>query len=149
MEIREINETELEELLNLYDHLHDLDDPLPSKDIVAKIWKEIQDNKNIKFFGVYVENILVSACTIALIPNLTRACRPYSIIENVVTHADHRRKGYGKMVLKTALDFAWQNNCYKVMLMTSRLNKATFQFYESVGFNRYEKQAFIAKPKPI
>ncbi|MDM0009985.1 transposase [Variovorax sp. J22G73] len=34
---------------------------------------------------------------------------------------------------------------YKVMLMTGRKDEATFRFYEAAGFNRDDKQAFIAK----
>jgi hypothetical protein len=48
-------------------------------------------------------------------------------------------------VLAEALSFAWSQGCYKVMLMTGRKDEATFQFYESAGFNRNDKQAFIAK----
>jgi hypothetical protein len=32
------------------------------------------------------------------------------------------------------------------MLLTGRLDLETFKFYESVGFKRHTKQAFIAKP---
>jgi hypothetical protein len=47
------------------------------------------------------------------------------------------------------LDFAWSQGCYKVMLMTGRKDEATFRFYESAGFSRDGKQAFIAKaPAP-
>jgi len=140
---RKIKENELSELLKLYEHLHNNDDPLPSAKIVDNVWKEIFQNQNIEYFGVFDSSLLISSCTITLIPNLTRSCRPYGIIENVVTHSEYRKNGYGKMVLKAALDFAWQNNCYKVMLMTGRLNEGTFKFYESAGFDRNSKQAFI------
>jgi GNAT superfamily N-acetyltransferase len=61
----------------------------------------------------------------------------------VVTHSDFRHRGFGKAVLQAALDFAWEGNCYKVMLMTGRLDESTFSFYESVGFRRDKKQAFV------
>ena len=104
------------------------------------------EDDHLKYFGVVDSGRLVSACNIALIPNLTRSCRAYGVIENVVTHPDCRRRGYGKAVLQAALDFAWSKGCYKVMLMTGRLDEGTFSFYESAGFKRNEKQAFLAKP---
>jgi GNAT superfamily N-acetyltransferase len=58
----------------------------------------------------------------------------------------HRRQGYAKAVLLEALKDAWAASCYKVMLLTGRKDEATFRFYESVGFDRNGKQAFIAKP---
>jgi hypothetical protein len=47
-----------------------------------------------------------AACTITVIPNLTRACRPYALIENVVTDAAFRSRGWGRNVLSVALDLA-------------------------------------------
>jgi GNAT superfamily N-acetyltransferase len=85
-------------------------------------------------------------CTITVIPNLTRGCRPYGVLENVVTHADHRNRGHGKAILAYALAHAWSQRCYKVMLLTGRKDDATLRFYESAGFDRHDKQAFVAKP---
>jgi len=147
MEIREIEENELKELLNLYSHLHSSDDPLPIIDVVSAIWREIKVSPNIKYFGLYVDGRLVSSCTISIIPNLTRGCRPYGVIENVVTHKDFRRIGYGRDILMHALEYAWSRDCYKVMLLTGRKDEATFRFYESAGFDRHEKQAFLARPR--
>jgi len=146
-EIREIKEDELNELLELYSHLHSSDEPLPRINVVKAIWHEIQTNPNLQYFGFYIDGRLVSSCTISIIPNLTRGCRPYGIIENVVTHKDFRNKGYGSDILGHALGYAWSRNCYKVMLQTGKKDEATFRFYESVGFDKNEKQAFLARPK--
>ena len=146
MNIREIAPTELSELLRLYEHLHRTDDPLPPRANVEALWREIQSDPNTKYFGLYVTDRLIASCTIAIIRNLTRGCRPYGVIENVVTHAEFRRRGYGRRVLHHALAYAWSRDCYKVMLMTGRKDDATFRFYESVGFARDAKQAFLARP---
>ena len=142
----EIRENELNELLDLYSHLHSSDDPLPRADVVNAIWCKIQTNPNIQYFGLFADGKLVSSYTISIIINLTRGCRPYGVIENVVTHKDFRRKGYGRDILAHALEYAWSRNCYKVMLMTGRKDDAAFRFYESVGFDKHEKQAFLARP---
>ena len=146
MKIRELQPSELPQLLTLYQHLHETDEPLPSDDIVTATWQTIQNHHAFRYFGGFVNDELASSCTITLIPNLTRSCRPYGLIENVVTHAEHRGQGYGRQLLQHVLHFAWQQDCYKVMLMTGRLNEGTFRFYESAGFSRHGKQAFIARP---
>ncbi|WP_432726625.1 GNAT family N-acetyltransferase [Variovorax sp. W6] len=146
MEIRQIAPSELGSLLELYRHLHEVDDPLPDAAIVEAVWQELMDNPRYRYFGAYAAGKLVSNCTITVVPNLTRGCRPYGVIENVVTHAGHRKQGLGKAVLAEALSFAWAQGCYKVMLMTGRKDEATFRFYESAGFSRHDKQAFVAKP---
>lgn len=145
METRKIKEDELEKLLSIYEDLHENDHGLPGPEKVQTVWEEIQNNKNIKYFGVFNGDELISSCAVIIVPNLTRGCRPYGLIENVITHSDYRRNGYGRDVLKAAVEFAWSRNCYKVMLMTGRLNENTFRFYESVGFDRNAKQAFVIK----
>jgi len=146
MNIRELQPDELHALLTLYTHLHEHDDPLPPDTIVEAVWSEALANPRIKYFGGFVSGALVSSCTLTVIPNLTHACRPYGVIENVVTHAAHRGQGFGKAVLSHALSQAWSQNCYKVMLLTGRKDEGTLRFYEQVGFDRHGKQAFIAKP---
>lgn len=147
MNVREIRKNEIDKLLVLYEDLHDNDEKLPCVLTIENVWKEIQSNKSIKYFGVFNGADLIASCTIILVPNLTRSCRPYGVVENVVTHREYRKKGFGKTILNKAIEYAWGNDCYKVMLMTGKLNEATFRFYESVGFNRDSKQAFIIKKK--
>ena len=147
MVIREIRESDLPDLFRLYEHLHASDDPLPAQGVVQKIWRRIQQNPELKYFGAFVDNALVSTCALSVIPNMTRACRPYGVIENVVTSPAFRRRGFGRAVLQHALDHAWSRGSYKVMLLTGRKNEETYKFYESSGFDRHAKQAFLAKPK--
>ena len=147
MMIRALATHDLAALLDLYKHLHVADDPTASEAVSTSTWNTILNNDDIRYFGAFDGTRLVSCCNITVIPNLTRGCKPYALIENVVTHADYRRRGFGHAMLKAALDFAWSRQCYKVMLMTGRLDAGTFGFYESAGFKRHEKEAFVAKPE--
>ena len=146
LRIVEIAPDELDALLALYRHLHAADEPLPERAVVEAVWRELLGSGRHSYFGGYVGEQLVASCTLTVIPNLTRGCRPYGVIENVVTHADHRNRGHGKTILAHALALAWSERCYKVMLLTGRKDEATLRFYESAGFDRHGKQAFIAKP---
>lgn len=146
MDIRALSSNDLPALLALYEHLHDADAPLPPRPEINAVWAEIMSNSRLRYFGGFVDGRLVSSCTIAVVPNLTRGCRPYGVIENVVTHPVHRRRGYGTAVLRTALDHAWSVGCYKVMLLTGRKDEAALRFYQSAGFDPHGKRAFLAKP---
>jgi len=146
IDIRLVPSDGLQELLALYSHLHADDEPAPDATMVEATWKELMANPRYQYMGGYVGGTLVSSCTLTVVPNLTRGCRPYGLIENVVTHAKYQKRGYGKAVLADALARAWAVGCYKVMLLTGRKSEATFRFYESAGFDRHEKQAFVAKP---
>lgn len=145
MKIRKIQESELDQLLSLYRHLHEDESPPPARERILSVWKEIKANPNLNYIGAFDDENLVSSCTLTIIPNLTRSCRSYGLIENVVTHPTYRRRGIGKRVLSEALKYAWSSKCYKVMLMTGRKDDGTYRFYESAGFDRNSKEAFIAK----
>lgn len=145
MHIRTLQSTDLDELLGLYAHLHDSDEPPPDREAPEAVWAEALENPKCAYLGGFEGAALVSSCTVLVIPNLTRGARPYALIENVVTHRDHRSKGYGKALLARALAFAWSLRCYKVMLMTGRKDEATRHFYQSAGFDGDAKQAFIVK----
>ena len=146
MEIRLLHKSDLKLLLALYHHLHDTDDPLPDEATIANVWGEIEQSSRYCYFGAFKDGELVSSCCLTVIPNLTRGCRPYGVIENVVTHKEHRKQGLGKAVLTHALQHAWTTGCYKAMLLTGRKDQATLDFYESAGFDPNDKRAFIAKP---
>ncbi|MBL6080980.1 GNAT family N-acetyltransferase [Belnapia sp. T18] len=88
----------------------------------------------------------VATCTLIQVPNLTRGTRPYAFIENVVTHAAHRRQGHGRAVLGASLAAAWAAGCYKAMLLTGSTREATFRFYEAAGFRCGEQTGLIARP---
>ncbi len=146
MSIRYIKKNEMNELLNIYRHLHRQDAPLPKKSRLLSIWEEITTNPLLHYFVLEHNNKIVSSCTLSMIPNLTRGGRPYGLIEIVVTHGDYRRQGFGTSILRHALKIAWKKKCYKVMLLTGSKDPAIYHFYEKAGFKRGIKAGFIAYP---
>jgi GNAT superfamily N-acetyltransferase len=143
--LRSIQPDELPALLELYRHLHADDDELPSPAGYAQAWEQICANPLLHYFGAEVDERLVATCTLAIVPNLTRGARSYGVLENVVTHPDYRKRGIATALLRHALDFAKAENCYKVMLLTSRKDEATLRFYEQAGFQAGVKTGFVAK----
>lgn len=144
--IRPIRADELEELLALYRHLHPADPEIALTTSVTELWQCICHDPSLHYLGAEVDGRLVATCTLAIIPNLTRAARPYGLIENVVTHPDCRRRGHATILLRAALQIAWEAGCYKVMLLTGRRDEATLRFYEQAGFEGGVKTGFVARP---
>ncbi|KPF43765.1 GNAT family N-acetyltransferase [Rhizobium sp. AAP43] len=83
-----------------------------------------------------IDQTIATTCTLIVIPNLTRSGRPYALVENVVTASPYRGRGYGRKTLLQALSAAWENDCYKVMLLTGTTRPETLAFYKSVGFEQ-------------
>lgn len=137
---------DLDALCALYRYLH-ADDAPPSRPRLEAVWQSIQDNPNIYYFVAETDGCPVSTCNLSVVPNLTRGARPFGVIENVVTHPDHRRRGLATSLLQYALGTAWAVGCYKVMLMTGRTDPATLGFYEQAGFRPGVKVAFVATPE--
>ena len=140
--IREAKEDDLQELLKLLMHLHG--NPFPEINThIKNIWQEIITDANHHVLLGFVGEALVTSCIIVVIKNLTRGQRPYALIENVITHPDHRKRGYASIVLGAAKDIAVNADCYKIMLMTSSKKDSTQGFYRRAGYNSIDKTAFI------
>lgn len=140
--IREANKNDLKELLELYLYLHE--DSIPNQDEhLENTWKQIMEDKNHHLIVNEVDGKIVSSCVCVIIPNLTRNVRPYAFVENVVTHADYRKKGYASECLDYARTIAKNENCYKMMLLTGSKKAEPLRFYENAGYNSSDKTAFI------
>src|SRR3954447_19320323 len=131
--VRLATHDDLPGLLELYRHLHPRDPQLEAT-AAERVWSVLLKSGLTSVIVADTAKLLTSSCTLAIVPNLSRGGRPYSVIENVVTHSAHRRMGLGSSVLAYALDIAWKAECYKVMLATGSQQEATLRFYERAGF---------------
>jgi len=139
--VRSAAEYDLPGVLNLYRHLHPHDPQLETA-TAERVWSTLLTSNFMTVIVAQAAEMLVSSCTLAIVPNLSRGGRSYGVIENVVTHADYRRLGLGGRVLAHALDIAWQADCYKVLLATGSKRETTLRFYEGAGFLRGGKTYF-------
>jgi len=141
--VRLIRYDELDKLLNLYQHLHPEDPDVRDSEVLESLWTEIFNDPNLYYLVIEDNGEIISSCTIAIIKNLTRNLRPYGLIENMITHPNYRKKGLGTKVLHKAVEIAKENNCYKIMLLTSSKSEDTFRFYRKAGFVQGVKTGFI------
>ena len=133
--IRAALPSDLEGLAALYPHLNPSDEPV-SRDLAASRLDAIKQIPGSEVLLGLLDDELVASCTLIVIPNLTRGGKPYALIENVVTDARYRGRGYGTRLLHAAVQAAWSADCYKVMLLTGSKQPSTLRFYESAGFEQ-------------
>ena len=143
MQIRLVKRNEYDQFLDLMRQLNPLDPE--ATDIELQVFKKIIDSKYLDLIVAEDGGVLLGSCYINVIPNITRGGRPYAVIENVVTDSAHRNRGIGKSLLDHAVELAWKQKCYKVMLMSGRTEDAVSAFYKKCGFSANEKQAYILR----
>jgi GNAT superfamily N-acetyltransferase len=131
---------DLHNILKLYGQLNSEEDVI-NYESAKIIWNIIEQN-NIKYFIAKEGNKIISSCYLAIIPNLTRNGKSIGFIENVITDKEYRRKGIGKNVIKMAIKYAKENNCYKILLRSNNKRKEAHKFYENIGFDGNSKRAF-------
>lgn len=142
MIIREADKNDLDEILQLYLHLHEKSIPQDSR-LLRETWDSIINDVNHHLIVCEADGKIVSSCVCVIIPNLTRNVRPYAFVENVVTQEEYRKKGYATACLNYAKRIAEEKNCYKIMLLTGSKEDSTLKFYCNAGYNSSDKTAFI------
>ena len=140
MEFRTLTASDLKSLLELYKQL-DAEDELSPAGSEA-VWKEIEENGNIQYFGAVDGGRVVSTCYAVYIPNLTRNNRGICFIENVVTDQEYRNLGLASRVIDMAVEYAKKRHCYKVILQSGKDRIDAHRFYERKGFSGESKKAF-------
>lgn len=140
--VREALPTDRDRLLELYLHLHESSIPGESETLV-RTWERILEDPDHHLIVYEQEGQIRSSCVCVVIPNLTRGIRPYAFVENVVTHEEHRGKGFGRACLARAKTIAEAEGCYKLMLLTGSKDPGILEFYQKAGYNTTDKTAFV------
>ncbi|WP_429930571.1 N-acetyltransferase family protein [Agrobacterium vitis] len=131
--VRPATFNDLEALLALYKDLSS-NNNFDAAERVHDTYAAILSHPGLTVFMALDRERPVATASLLITPNLTRGCRPYALIENVVSAATHRGQGYGRAVVLHAIDAAWNADCYKVMLLTGSTRPEIHRFYEACGF---------------
>lgn len=121
----------------------------PKEEQDMELWAEkiSQFAQNDKMYLLVAEedDRAVSSAQVAIIESLTHNVRPFAVIENVVTHAAYRNRGYASALLAKASQIAKEHNCYKVFLETGSNKESTLNFYKSNGFEIDAKHSCLKR----
>lgn len=129
-------------LFELYAELQPAAPPWPTEIAATDTLSDVIEHPDATILLCEVDGIPVSTCTLFVCPNFTRSGRPFAFIENVVTLSNHRKRGYGRQIMRHAIEFARERGCYRVTLMSGSRREETLRFYEAAGLRRGIKTAF-------
>ena len=143
--VREALPSDLPAIHALYRDLHDGDEPAdPAARSAAE--RALAAHPGAHLFLAEADGEPVSSCVLFVLPNLSRGARPFGLVENVVTRRDRRDRGYATALLGHVLAFAWEANCYEVMLLTGRTDPDVHRLYARVRFRAGVTTGYVAYP---
>ena len=98
-----------------------------------EIFEKINSNSNHFVYVAILDGRIVGSITMIIEPKFIHDGGKVAHIEDVVVSNEYQGKGIGEMLMKSLLDLAKDNNCYKTILNCSDEVKP---FYEKIGFKR-------------
>jgi len=132
--IRSTKPADLPSLLRLLDQMHEGDAPLVANDHLRDVYADIARSRSRLILIAVLDEEIVGTLDLFVMPNLTRAGRPWAGVENLVVAESHRRRGIGDALMQSAISLASQAGCYKVQLVSHAKRDAAHELYRSTGF---------------
>jgi len=147
MIIREAKSTDANDLKTLYFEYLTHFPPKEEQDMTLweRLLEKFEENENMHLLVAEENGKVVSSVQMAIIESLTHNVRPFAVIENVVTHADYRNRGFASALLEKASEIARAHRCYKVFLETGSNKESTLNFYRNNGFAIDEKHSCLKR----
>ena len=147
MIIRKAKGTDANQLKTLYFEYLTHFPPKEEQDMTLwqSLLEKFEKDENMYLLVAEEDGKVVSSVQMAIIEGLTHNVRPYAVIENVVTHADYRNRGYASALLEKASEIARERRCYKVFLETGSNKESTLNFYRNNGFAIDEKHSCLKR----
>lgn len=145
LDIRTVGEATLPGLASLYRFLHPQDPALAVVTARTTLRQAAAEPGSAVFVG-FLADVPLSSCAMMMVPSGTRAGKPSALIENVVTHPEQRRRGYGTLVLRAALTRAWAAGCFRATVLTTSLDDVPAAFFLSSGFERTASGFKLLRP---
>lgn len=96
-----------------------------------EIFEKISSNSNHFIYVAILDGRVVGSTSMLIEPKFIHNGRNVAHIEDVVVSKDYQGKGIGEMLMRSLLDLAKDNNCYKTILDCTDEVKP---FYEKIGF---------------
>ena len=135
--VREIEEEDLHN--GFFQTLSNLTDMGKIYNDIIKAKKILQEIKTYPFYKIFVsvkdDGLIIGATTILIEQKFIHDGGRVGHIEDVATRNEYEGLGIGSALIRTCLDFAKKNNCYKVILDCSEKN---IPFYKKIGFKEHD-----------
>jgi GNAT superfamily N-acetyltransferase len=143
LEIRRLGNGDLPLLASLHRFLHPQDPALAVVSARGSLRQAATEPGSAVLAG-FLDGFPVAAATLIVIASPIRNGAPSALVEALVTHADHRRRGHGVTLLGAALAVAWEAGCQKASLLGGTDDPALRATCAAAGFTP-TRTGFVAR----
>ena len=99
-----------------------------------EIYRIIQSYPHYQIFVAEVENTVVGTIAVLIMHNIGHLGKKSAIFESVAVLPEWQGQGIGRKMLKSAMKFCKEMDCYKITLSANIKREKAHQFYKSLGF---------------
>lgn len=132
LQIRTLRKDDLEKLVNLYKQFwNDVSD----LDKMRAKFEELATNPKHAVLCAEIEGQIVGTIMGVVCDEFYGECKPFMVMENLVTDVNHRKKGIAKALLEELEAVAKLHDCSQIIFITERDRDDAISFYEAMGYN--------------
>lgn len=103
----------------------------------------ISDDPRTKLFVCELNGEVTATALVSLCSDVMYGDQPFAIVENLVVDSQHRGKGLGDRLLREVERFCLEEDCSKMMLMSTATRVDAHRFFERMGFRSDVKRGFV------
>lgn len=131
MDVADITQDDLPQLAALLRELTGLDTP---PDRLGAAYAALAANPDARILGARHDGHLAGAACGFLCPDIVGACRPFLVVENVVTAPAWRLLGVGRLLMGALEAWGRQRDCSYAMLVSGPERREAHAFYAALGY---------------
>jgi GNAT superfamily N-acetyltransferase len=132
MGIRELKETDLESLAELYVQFWG-ETSCPER--MRETFRRLKDNPDYIFLVAEHKGHIAGSLMGIICEELYGECRPFLVIEDVIVDKASRHKGIGSALIRKIENCAISRNCNYIIFVTESERTEALPFYQSLGYS--------------
>ena len=151
MKIRELDETDLEPLAELYVQFWGEGSSLKK---MQETFRRLKGNPDYIFLVAEQRGTIAGSLMGIICEELYGDCRPFLVIEDVIVNKGFRNNGIGSALMREIEDRAVSRNCNYILFVTESERTDAIQFYRSLGYSSdtyhgFKKRLGMQGPKSL
>lgn len=103
--------------------------------LMKKKLEELKDNPKHILLCAELDQQIAGTIMGIICDDLYGDCRPFLVMENLITDQRYRKQGVGKALLTKLEDFGRSNHCTQIIFITEARRQDAMSFYTSMGYN--------------